>query len=687
MTQVPRYLVLGPLSPGGEHRAALGLAFDGGGSPRPVVYVWVPDIVAEDPERYADLVHETERAARLFHPNILQVFGLETVENKLARVVAFADGEPLRKVLDAGGRLPAALAARVIADACTGVQFAHGKGGLELPLVHGNLSPEALLVSHDGTAQVSGYGTANAFAGLPGRSWQVLLSPEQLEHGERAARRETDIYLLGQILYECLAGEGPFANTPDPAKAVLTTVPPSLEPLGVPPALAAVVTKAMARKPEDRFPTAEAMGQALQTAAGSPVAVSALAAYMDALFPADAGARGERRSRLEKAIQAGAQRSVKRSTSTEVADDLIVGEATPAGIPVPSATPRLSAAARPVATTPSAALAKAAAPVAAAPRAATPQPLPAQSVTPPGAAAPAPARTQQGPRPAAEVIDLITTAEIVVSSASPEPPPDLITTADIVRPVAHVVRKSDPVTRAESVLTSTHSDGPGKGNKTEPFFPKFATPSGPHGPGQVEPAPAGPAPRRLSPMILPVGGLVIAAVGFLSGYGLSFIGGEPGASASPTVIAEQRPPPVPEVKPPPPPPQPVQAVPPPPPPQPVAVAPPPPPPPPHPVKSRPVQVAAKQPTAQPVKVKPPPPVKVAKPAPVVGGVGVVEVRAPDGAKVFLDGKLIGKGNVVRPKVPEGPHRVTVTLGESQAEEEFKLEAGGNYLYEVTPRAE
>jgi serine/threonine-protein kinase len=664
-----------------------------------VVYVWVPDVVADDPERYADLVHETERAARLFHPNILQVFGLETVENKLARVVAFADGEPLRKVLDAGGRLPPALAARVIADACTGVQFAHGKGGLEQPLVHGNLSPEAVLVSHDGSAQVSGYGTVTAFAGLPGRSWQVLLSPEQLEQGERAARRETDVYLLGQILYECLAGEGPFANTPDPAKAVLSAVPPSLEPLGVPPALAAVVTKAMARKPEDRFPTAEAMGQALQTAAGSAVATSALAAYMDVLFPADAGARGERRTRLEKAIQVGAKRPVKRSTSTEVADDLIVGEATPAGIPAPSATPRPSATARPAATpAPSVvAPATAAVPVAAAPRAAAPQAPPAQFVTPTPAGAPAPApastpsaRTQQGPRPAAEVIDLITTAEIVVPSASPEPPPDLITTADIVRPVAPVVRKPHPVTSAETVLTSTHSDGPGKGNKTEPFFPKFATPSGPHGPVQVEPAPAGPAPRRLSPIILPVGGLVIAAVGFFSGYGLSFIGGEPGASASPTVIAAQRPPPVPEVKPPPPPPppQPVQAVQPPPPQQPVAVAPPPPPPPPpHPVKNKPVQVAAKQPTAQPGKVKPPPPVKVAKPAPVLGGVGVVEVRAPDGAKVFLDGKLIGKGNVVRPKVPEGPHRVTVTLGESQAEEEFKLEAGGNYLYEVTPRSE
>jgi hypothetical protein len=193
--------------------------------------------------------------------------------------------------------------------------------------------------------------------------------------------------------------------------------------------------------------------------------------------------------------------------------------------------------------------------------------------------------------------------------------------------------------------------------------------------------------------VLPVGGLLVAALGFFSGYGMSFIGGEPGASANPTALTDQRPqPPHTEVKPPPPPPA-VQAVPPPAPPPPVAVAPPPPPPPPaHPApppppKTKPVQVAVKQPAPPPAKVKPPPPVKAAKPAPVVGGVGIVEVRAPDGAKVFLDGKLIGKGNVTRPKVPEGAHRITVTLGESQAEEEFRLEAGGNYLYEVTPRAE
>src|SRR5258706_3770430 len=154
MAAKPRYQPLGPLLSGEGSRAFIGLSIPETGEPTPVVFVWVPEKAAADAELVGRIMRETEAASQVEHPNVVKVYGLETVDGGLARVVEFADGEMLRRVLDAGGRMAPALAGRIVADACMGIHFAHEAGNDDgSPLCHGDIRPETLLVSYAGVTK------------------------------------------------------------------------------------------------------------------------------------------------------------------------------------------------------------------------------------------------------------------------------------------------------------------------------------------------------------------------------------------------------------------------------------------------------------------------------------------------------------------------------------------------------
>src|SRR6185295_4240618 len=95
----------------------------------------------------------------LEHPNITRVFGLASLDEGLARIVEFADGESLRRVLEVAHRLPSHFAALLTAEAATGAHFAHVAGNDDgTPLVHGDLRPETVMVTYGGITKVAGYG-------------------------------------------------------------------------------------------------------------------------------------------------------------------------------------------------------------------------------------------------------------------------------------------------------------------------------------------------------------------------------------------------------------------------------------------------------------------------------------------------------------------------------------------------
>ncbi|MFY0576775.1 hypothetical protein ACN28S_22740 [Cystobacter fuscus] len=113
--------------------------------------IWAPPEVAQDAAALARLRKETERAVVFEHPNILRVHALVSLDGRVARVTEYADGEPLRHVLEGCPRLPPLFAALIAMEAATGVHYAHVAGNDDgTPYVHGDLRPETLMISAQG---------------------------------------------------------------------------------------------------------------------------------------------------------------------------------------------------------------------------------------------------------------------------------------------------------------------------------------------------------------------------------------------------------------------------------------------------------------------------------------------------------------------------------------------------------
>lgn len=307
-----RYLSLAPLHSGQGSRAFLGLVLEDGAPPRPVVLIWAPQEIAQNPELTAKLSRETARALVFEHPHILRVYALAAQDGGLARVTEFADGEPLRRVLEACPRLPPPLAALIAADAATGLHYAHMAGNDDgSPLVHGDIRPETLMVSFGGMTKVTGYGALGVAPReshgrrVPNR--RRYSAPEQLLGGREASNIQTDVLLLGLVLYECLTGKIPFQDTPAPDAAALNDELPPL-PDEVPRALDAVVRKATAKLAAERYPTAQAFHDAVVAALGELPPRPAFAEHLARLFPPDSEARKTRREVIEDGLTEALQR-------------------------------------------------------------------------------------------------------------------------------------------------------------------------------------------------------------------------------------------------------------------------------------------------------------------------------------------------------------------------------------------
>ncbi|RKH12251.1 PEGA domain-containing protein [Corallococcus sp. CA053C] len=302
----PRYQSLGPLLAGEGSRAFLGLALEDGATPRPVVLIWAPPDIAQNPELVARLERETNRAIVFDHPNILRVHGLEKLEGGLARVTEFADGEPLRRVLEVGPRMSPAFAALVVADAAMGLHYAHVAGNDDgSPLVHGDIRPETLMVSFSGFTKVTGYGALSVAprerGGKRVKNRRAYTSPEQLLGGREAVNVQSDVFLLGLTLHECLTGKMPFKESADPDKAVLNRALPPMPP-DVPLKLDAVVRRATTKRALERYPTALAFREAVVDAIGKLPTHESFAEHLAKLFPPESDARAARRKTIELGI-------------------------------------------------------------------------------------------------------------------------------------------------------------------------------------------------------------------------------------------------------------------------------------------------------------------------------------------------------------------------------------------------
>jgi serine/threonine-protein kinase len=218
---------------------------------------------------------EARHAAALDHPNVASVFDFGELPapdaSDAARpflVMELVPGEPLSALLRGGEPMPSETAADLIRQAADAVAAAHA-----LDIVHRDIKPANLLVTPDGTVKITDFGIARAVDGAAlTATGQIVgtpqyLSPEQAEG--KPATKASDIYALGVVLYEALAGRRPFdGGTPVTiALQHLREAPPRL-PDAVPPRLREAVDRAMAKDPAARFGSARDLAAALR---GGPV--------------------------------------------------------------------------------------------------------------------------------------------------------------------------------------------------------------------------------------------------------------------------------------------------------------------------------------------------------------------------------------------------------------------------------
>ena len=315
---VPTYRTAGPLLAGTRSSAMLGLE-EREASARPVVLVWAPPDIPKDEERFGQLQRDTRRAATLEHPHIVKVHGLATLEQGLARVVEYVDGESLRDVLEHTGKLSPALSARIAVDCALGIHYAHVAGNDDgTPLIHGDLRPETVMLAFSGRAKVGGYG-ALAVAPKEAKGQRVVnrrryCAPEQIIGGRAAQTPQTDVFLLGLLLYECLSGRMPWDRETDFDQAVMSA-PLPVEGLAAP--VQELLRKATAKRASERHKTALAFRDAVDQVLAPLASPAELAEMLEHHFPAEDSPRAARKQVLDAALEAHARTWATRATKLD----------------------------------------------------------------------------------------------------------------------------------------------------------------------------------------------------------------------------------------------------------------------------------------------------------------------------------------------------------------------------------
>ncbi|MGG5820951.1 protein kinase domain-containing protein [Falsiroseomonas sp. HW251] len=263
-------------------RGAMGVVYDGWD---PIIArrvaiktVKIPDPSDEEAmEELARFRREAQAAGRLTHPNIVGVYDYGEADGIAYIVMEFVDGPTLKSLIEKQQRMALPEVARVMDDVLTGLSFSHARG-----IVHRDIKPANVMITSEGRAKIADFGIARIESSSMTQAGTVMgtpayMSPEQFMGQTVDAR--TDIYSTGVLLYQLLTGERPFEGgmTAIMHKALHTDPPrPSELSVTAPPALDAVVARAMAKRPEGRWQSADAFAQALRAAIAAPSGAAAV---------------------------------------------------------------------------------------------------------------------------------------------------------------------------------------------------------------------------------------------------------------------------------------------------------------------------------------------------------------------------------------------------------------------------
>ena len=237
----------------------------------------LPAYLAQDEQFVARFRQEALAAAALRHPNIMVIYDVGQAEDIYYIAAEYLEGSTLAQVIERQrGPLPIARTINVINQLASALNFAHQRG-----LVHRDVKPSNAFIGQDDHVTLMDFGIVKALTGgmQMTRTGAAIgtpeyMSPEQAEG--RSVDQRSDIYSLGVVLYQLLTGRVPFeAKSPTQILLAHVTQPPTpptqINP-SIPRAVEAVVLRALAKRPEERFGTAGEMAQALaRVVAGAPV--------------------------------------------------------------------------------------------------------------------------------------------------------------------------------------------------------------------------------------------------------------------------------------------------------------------------------------------------------------------------------------------------------------------------------
>lgn len=289
---IGRYKPIADLGQGGMAKVYLAAASGPGGFTKLVVIKELKPELAEDPEFMAMFLDEARLAARLSHPNIVQTFEVQTTNDRHAIVMEYLDGQPLSRVrakIGELGEFGTAVQLRIIADALGGLHHAHDLcdyDGSPLSVVHRDVSPHNVFITYAGQAKVVDFGIAKAADTSSQTRVGVIkgklsyMSPEQAM-GDKSVPidRRADVFAAGIMIWEAVCGRRLWKGLEEFAimhRLATGEIPrvreivPNASPL-----IDEICARALAIRPGDRYPSADALRQDLELyIASCPVKLS-----------------------------------------------------------------------------------------------------------------------------------------------------------------------------------------------------------------------------------------------------------------------------------------------------------------------------------------------------------------------------------------------------------------------------